>query len=241
MKKKMYQALQTGENGWWYRGRTRMVSVLFEKYLQKAKLESLDYGAGYGGLAHVMQKLGVVDAVEKHTPCHEALHNRGYRWVFQTKDEVREAGATYDLISFFDVLEHIEDDAAVLRFVHNYLLKDSGRLFVTVPAYQFLYSAHDKASHHHRRYSKKELTRLLRSAGFEPLYVSYWNTTLFPLAMILRLLGKGGGESLSQPKVLDVMLGWILTVESQVLRHFSMPFGLSVVIIARKETSLVNR
>ncbi len=213
-----------------------MVERLLHKFVHENKLKILDYGAGYGAFAKTLNNLGVVDAIEKHAPCRDILLTRGYRTVYNSMTGVARKDNTYDLVTFFDVLEHLEDDVATLHFVQQQILEDSGLVFATVPAYQFLYSAHDVAAHHFRRYTKASILRAFNTAGLHVIYASYWNSMLFPLAALLRIIGRGGGESLQQPKLVDTALGWLLTIEARLMPYISLPFGLTLVIIARKES-----
>jgi SAM-dependent methyltransferase len=87
----------------------------------------------------------------------------------------------------FDVLEHIEDDAGVLRQVHA-LLRPGGLLFLTVPAYAFLHSADDVVAGHFRRYTLRSLTRAVIDNGFRPEYGTYLFAPLPPLVLLLRTL-----------------------------------------------------
>jgi SAM-dependent methyltransferase len=87
----------------------------------------------------------------------------------------------------FDVLEHIEDEAGVLRQVHA-LLRPGGRLFLTVPAYAFLHSADDVAAGHFRRYTLRSLMRAVINSGFRPEYGTYLFASLPPFVLLLRTL-----------------------------------------------------
>jgi SAM-dependent methyltransferase len=90
-------------------------------------------------------------------------------------------------VGLFDVLEHIEDEAACLKLIHS-LLEPSGRLFVTVPSYQFLYSSEDHAAGHFRRYSIPRLRRVLAKNNFRIEFSSYFFTPLPPLIFLSRTI-----------------------------------------------------
>jgi len=121
-------------------------------------------------------------------------------------------------------------------------LKQDAWLITTVPAYQWLWSAHDDANHHKRRYTKTNYCKLLRSAGYEIHYSSYFNTLLFPLAVISRLIGRVSSNSdqqvysgLSLPaKPINTFLQFLFRLESYWAARLSMPFGLSIVVVAKK-------
>ena len=96
---------------------------------------------------------------------------------------------TYDLVALLDVLEHVPDDVASLKAILK-RLKPGGALVLTVPANPWMWSAHDEAHHHFRRYSKRELQRALREAGSKFRCSSFFNTLLFPLVAAARIVGK---------------------------------------------------
>ena len=90
-------------------------------------------------------------------------------------------------VGLFDVLEHIEDEAVALNLIHS-LLEPSGRLFLTVPAYQFLYSSEDREAGHFRRYTIPRLHRVLANSNFRIEFSSYIFTPLPPLVFLSRTI-----------------------------------------------------
>ena len=102
-----------------------------------------------------------------------------------------------DLITLFDTIEHVPDDERVLRECRR-ALAGGGLLFLSVPAYQFLYANNDRVVHHQRRYTARELRRKLTAVGFRPTQVTYFNTLLFP-AILPMVLAKKVQERFSAP------------------------------------------
>lgn len=143
----------------------------------------------------------------------------------------------FDVVCMFDVLEHIEHSESSLCVIAN-MLEDSGRLILTVPAYQWLWSEFDVQNHHFRRYTRKQLTTELRKAGFKIDYISYYNTFLFLPAALQRLIKKCFGETRNDsdtaiPQLLiNKLLTKIFESEKFILRHIRFPFGLSLIAIA---------
>jgi len=241
MKSELYDAIRTSEAGWWYRERAHMIEVVLRTYAPKKKnAQILDWGAGYGALMHVLSLFGTVDAVENHRPCKVILTTRGYRSVYADLVKAEQIQTRYDLVTFFDVLEHIQNDENAMHVAHD-LLADSGYVMATVPAYQFLYGPHDVGSKHFRRYAKTKIVHLFEKTGFRVVYASYWNSLLLPISILLRMCGRGGGDCLRQPKMLDSLLGKILALETRVLPYASLPFGLSIVVVGRKKTQEHSR
>ena len=99
------------------------------------------------------------------------------------------AARSIDTFTAFDVLEHIPDDQAAMANLFN-TLKPGGRLILSVPAYQWLWSQHDELMHHQRRYLARDISSLARSAGFNIDYISYHNCILFPVVVFFRLISR---------------------------------------------------
>jgi hypothetical protein len=104
-----------------------------------------------------------------------------------------------------------------------------------------MWSAHDDTHHHFRRYTPSLLRKNLESAGFIVDYLSYWNMTLFIPAAIMRFLGRGGESALDMPRVIDTLFHMIIRAESSVMRAVPLPWGISLVAVARKKNSEKDR
>lgn len=144
----------------------------------------------------------------------------------------------FDSIGIFDVLEHIEDDSRALSQIHK-ALKPGGYLLVTVPAYQFLWGPPDTAAFHKRRYTKKQLSSKLRNAGFKVDRLIFFNSFLFPLLVVSRILQKNISSSqedleLQIPSFLNKILGKIMSAEKEILRWVNFPVGGSLLAICHK-------
>lgn len=146
----------------------------------------------------------------------------------------------YDLIGAFDVLEHINDDLQTLKNI-NACLRPGGYLLLTVPAHPWLFSVHDLALKHERRYAKKDLTKKLQTAGFKIETIGYWNAWLFPLVVIVRLFKKIfppkiiKSEAGPLPKIINELGLVILKAENWLIsKNFKFPTGLSLYVVAKK-------
>jgi SAM-dependent methyltransferase len=141
------------------------------------------------------------------------------------------------LIALLDVLEHVPDDLASLRAIHR-RLKPGGALLLTVPANPWMWSAHDAAHHHFRRYTKKQLAELFLRSGLEVQLLSYFNTLLFPLVAAARVTGKvtrkdSADDSLPSAPVTSV-LRRVFGLEAGIIGRVPMPFGVSLVAVVRR-------
>lgn len=231
------------ENHFWFRGRRQIFFELIEQDLAgRRDLEILEIGCGAGGMLGPLGAYGQVTGVDISQDYIEFCRSRGYERVLRGSGyELPFADHSFDLVAMFDVIEHIPDDARVLAEVQR-VLKPGGRIFISVPAYQFLYSQNDRVAHHCRRYTANRLRKLLTGVGIKPTRISYFNTFLFPLILpaILvlklkeRLLGLPDGQTnLSHQFAgpVNSLFAWIMGSERFLLRHIEFPFGHSLVAL----------
>jgi hypothetical protein len=155
-------------------------------------------------------------------------------------------GKPFHLIGMFDVLEHIPEELSTLAALGD-ALAPGGRLMLTVPAHQYLWSYFDEAAHHCRRYSPLEIRTRLSEAGFHVEFLSQFMACTFPIVWLWRKLsslrqklGSGDARTLSSREfrivpVLNWMLTAVLKVESfWVSRGRTLPIGTSLIVIARR-------
>lgn len=224
---------------WWFRGRRAVVFDVLSRLKKQGTL--LDIGLGTGFNARLFQKMGFT--VHGLDPAPEAIHFAktvapGIS-VIQApfpSDEVQ--SGIYDVVTMLDVLEHLDDDEAALRDVAR-VLKPGGTLLLTVPAFRFMWTKHDERAHHKRRYTRKDLVRVIRAAGLKPSFVSYYNFFLFPPIAVVRLIGKLRGEKEESdfdksPALLNSLFAFIFGAERYLLRFTRLPFGVSLIAIVRK-------
>jgi SAM-dependent methyltransferase len=142
-----------------------------------------------------------------------------------------------DVVLLLDVVEHLDDDVAGLRGARRFL-REGGVLVVTVPAYQWLWSGHDVALGHRRRYVAAELRRLVEGAGYRVERLTYFNTVLFPAIAWTRLYKRLRGDvrhDLRRPgPVLNSVLQWLFALERHVVPTPALPFGTSLLVVARR-------
>ncbi|MFM8820827.1 MAG: class I SAM-dependent methyltransferase [Phenylobacterium sp.] len=228
---------------WWFKGRRRILESEIGRRLPLAPpggRRILEVGSGTGGNLELLQTFGSVDAVEPNAMARELaarsecarLHDGGL------PDQMPDFAEGFDLIAAFDVIEHVEADAASIRTLAG-LLRPEGLLAVTVPAFGALWSRHDERHHHKRRYSRRDLEALFRQPGLEIVRLTYFNTLLFPVAASVRLAERAGliesaGADRLPPPALNAILARVFGAEAGLLRFLSPPFGLSLLLIARK-------
>ena len=148
----------------------------------------------------------------------------------------------FDIIIASDCLEHINVDQKALYNWYN-LLKTNGKVIIFVPAFKFLWSGHDEANMHFRRYTKKELNTKLAKAEFKIIKSSYWNFFLFAPIVLLRSIKRFKKEEARKYGDLHQMSFWnpfltsLLNFENKLLSYFNFPFGVSVFSVASKASS----
>lgn len=144
----------------------------------------------------------------------------------------------FDLILMMDVLEHIEDDTSILNEAARHLTP-KGHIFITVPAFQWMFSAHDRFLGHYRRYTEHSLRTLIGRCGeLEIVKVHYYYASIFPLAMPLRLIRRNKTmTSASDLKFLPEFVNWLFRVVTYLelpLAQWNHLFGLTVVALCQK-------
>jgi SAM-dependent methyltransferase len=245
MEKEQYRIMRQLEDSfWWYVGMRRISAALLPGLPPgRDQIAILDAGCGTGATLDFLSERGRVFGVDIADDALDHCTTRGHRNLSKgSLQQLPFRDASFDLVTSFDVIYHraISDDVAALREFHRVLVP-SGQLLLRVPAYDWLRGAHDEAVHTRQRYTASGLTSKLEHAGFRVQRITYANCFLLPLAVVKRLL-EGRGATLPadmnvpRPAVNRLLAG-ILGMEAKLLRHVSLPFGLSVIVRAAKEPS----
>ncbi len=223
---------------WWYSARREILSTLIKKINLPHAATILEIGCGTGANLQMLSQHGALSAMEYDETAKSIANELGICRVLagSLPNSVPYADASFDLICMLDVLEHIEDDQAALARVLR-LLKPGGRLLVTVPAYQWLWSEHDMAHGHFRRYTARSLRHKAIDAGFSVEYAAYFNTLLSPMVASVRLIGKLFHRMDKTGTALPShWINWLLKKTFSSERFFiaaygGFPFGVSVVAL----------
>jgi SAM-dependent methyltransferase len=245
------QLAKVEDRHFWFRARNRLIFGITRKLTSKLEpgYRVLEVGCGAGNVLRVLRQAcpdGQVVGME--------LWFDGLRFAQQrsqgplVQGDVRNSpfGEPFELIGMFDVLEHIPEDLETLYALRN-ALAPGGRLLLTVPAHQYLWSYFDEAAHHCRRYSSEEIRARLVEAGFEVEFLSQFMTCIFPVVWLFRKIGtrtqaRGSEDAktlaLREFRVIPVINGLLaamLRLETFWLsRGWRLPIGTSLIVIARK-------
>ena len=241
MERKIYEQMaELDSRHWWFTARRRILDGIIERIVRPPNnARILELGAGTGHNLGMLSRFGNVEASELDPVARELASERLGKPVVGAAlpDLSMFPAATYDLVALLDVLEHVPDDEASLKAIHD-LLKPGAALLLTVPINPWMWSAHDVAHHHHRRYRKQEIRKLAEAAGYEIDLLSPFNSLLFPPIAAVRLAGKLTGKDDSDDampsapvnKVLDAVFG----LERSLIGRMPMPFGVSLVAVLRR-------
>jgi ubiquinone/menaquinone biosynthesis C-methylase UbiE len=248
MKRNEYEIMYRLENHyWWFIGKTYLIDecILRIDGGLSTKDRLLDVGCGTGRILELLgsydsHAFGVdlsLDALafsRVRVPQHLVCADMNKRLPF--KDD------TFRLITCLDVLEHMDGDEWLLSEIER-VCKPGGQVIVTVPACKLLWSFHDLALHHRKRYVKKEILNMLQKDTLTINKISYFNTVLFfPILVVRKLsdLFKKNQNSRSDfsipvPNLLNKALTLLYKVEIFFLRFFNFPFGVSLLCIFQKK------
>jgi len=239
MDRTAYESLRDSQQKhWWFTGRRSIIRRLISKHLADVERPAiLEAGCGYGGNLPLLQEFGDVSAFEYDDDARKyASQNLNIDVARGVLPDDLELGAEpFDLIAMLDVLEHIEQDKASLETLRG-LLKPDGKLLITVPAFPWLWSKHDELHHHVRRYSRANLSKTIADAGLELERIGYFNSLLFPLALVERALSKivkNTGSHDTPPKFINAILAKIFGFEQHLVGNVPMPYGLSLFAIVK--------
>ncbi len=228
---------------WWYEGRREILATIIGRLNLPPSIRILEAGCGPGANLKMLSHFGEVSAFEpddfainycrEHSGIPQERLGTGFLPAPIPFSE------PFDIVGAFDVIEHVDADLESLKALCQ-LTKPGGYALFTVPAYQFLWSQHDVVNHHKRRYVRGDFAALLKSAGYNVNYISYYNTVLFPAVVAVRFLKKilklqdKPDEALPRLDIINHLLRLIFTAEKFLLGHVPLPFGVSIIAICQR-------
>ena len=237
----MRAMLEVDEHHWWYRGRRLIVGSELQQLKLPRRATVLDAGCGSGRMLEELVSYGEVHGIELDPDAADFASSRGVAEVRVGRlEELPWETGTFDLITCLDVIEHTPDDRLTLAELRR-VCRPGGWMVLTVPAYQALWSLHDVANHHYRRYGRRSLRLAAVEAGWEVARVTSFNSILLPAAALVRLLQRRRSaddgytpELHLGPRWLNSVLELPLRVEARWLaRGRRLPAGLSMLAVLR--------
>jgi len=228
---------------WWFRGRRAIFSRLLARFQGRPGLRFLDIGFGTGAMLTFLARYGSVIGMEMSA---EAIRFARIRcdqpMIRGDVSRVPLRPGSVDLVTAFDILEHVDDDAGALAELAR-VCRTGGHVLLTVPAFQFLWGNQDVISHHRRRYTLDQFRARVEGAGFRVVTLTYFNALLFPVVASIRLARRlrraPSGEiksdfTMTKPGVMNDLLTRIFAAEGALLTRWRLPVGVSVVCLAER-------
>ena len=239
---------KSGESSFWVRSRNRLFKrIVYDHLALTGRTKFLEIGCGTGEFIRQIvnnENLEITGSeiyLKGLLYAKKNLLNVDFIQLDITQGKIDKQ---FDMIAAFDVVEHVENDAAAISNI-NQMLREGGTLIISVPQHMFLWSRLDEIVKHKRRYSRRELLSKLRQSGFDISYCTSFLFILFPLMLISRLFDKGHVQSQSDEVALEKRvkfsgaLNWIfdlfMRVDEALIRlGISLPFGGTLLVVATK-------
>ncbi len=245
---KMYHMEQSY---WWFLGKHFLVEDNFRRLVSRGHGQDkiLDVGCGTGSILKLLDKFGNAYGVEYSSQAIYFLRKRGIKLLVQSDAncDMPFKADTFSAVTCLDVLEHLDDDLALLNEMVR-ICKPGGYIFITVPAFKILWSIHDEALHHKRRYTWSRLRENIKGIQCKVIKASYYNSILFVPILVTRRLRRCFSKEkplqsdffITIPNWLNRILTFLLTIEVYYLRSADFPWGVSFLLILQKtkKTSL---
>ena len=227
---------------WWFKARRNIILSLIKRFTPGRAHHLVEIGCGTGGnlrlLANFSDKVTGLDASQDAVNyARDRVQGEVLLGDFRTA--LKNKWPEFDVVLIADVLEHVEDDAGFLTDIIDAVMPGT-LVMITVPAHKMLWSPHDVALGHFRRYSRAQLKTLWQGHAVEQLFFSPFNFVLSPVVFLLRLLSSND-ESTSQSdlkkhsSLVNTLLYFLFNLESKWLPSFGLPWGCSYAAVLKKK------
>ena len=231
------------DSHWWFVGRRAILETFLKQIIEnrKSKIQNpklLDVGCGTGANLEMLSQFGEVEGVDVSDEALEFCRRKGLTVQKGLAETLPYADETFDITTALDVVEHLDDDIAGLREMYR-VTKRGGYSLIFVPAFMWLWGVQDDISNHRIRYTRAQIVEKLRQAGYTVERATYANWTFFaPILVgrtVMRLTGiRPESENNVNVSALNGIFGKLFSAERHWLKKFDFPFGVSIVVVARK-------
>lgn len=228
---------------WWFVGRRAILESFLETIVQglKPKAQSpkiLDVGCGTGANLEMLARFGSAEGVDVSDEALEFCRKKGLTVQKGLAETLPYDDESFDITTALDVVEHLDDDIAGLREMHR-VTKSGGYSLIFVPAFMWLWGVQDDISHHRIRYTRKQIVERIEKAGFKVERATYANFTFFAPVLggrtLMKITGiKPESENNINVSALNGLFGKLFSAERFWLKNLNFPFGVSIVVVARK-------
>jgi len=244
MEQHTYAIMDEAEGShWWFVGRRAILESFLKQIIQspQSKVQSpkiLDVGCGTGANLEMLAQFGEAEGVDVSDDALEFCRQKGLKAQKGLAEALPFDDESYDIVTALDVIEHLDDDIAGLKEMFR-ILRPGGKTLIFVPAFMWLWGVQDDISNHRIRYTKKQIIERLEAAGFEIERATYANWTFFiPILAGRRFMKITGIKPESENNVnvpaLNGIFGKLFGAERIWLKSFDFPFGVSIIITAKK-------
>ena len=226
-------------NHWWFEGRRQIIREVMRRHLPpRSDRRLLDVGSGTGGMFPMLSEFGTVEGAESSPDARQRSLRRFSQFAVHACELPRGLPeGRWDVVTTFDVLEHLDEPVETLRAMRDRMSPD-GCVVVTVPAMPQLWSHHDVLNEHRRRYTQSLLIEHLKAAGLETRFASHYNSLLLPAVAASRLVAnlfniKGTGDDIQEPpRLINAALKRLFGSERKIVASSGLPLGVSLIAVA---------
>jgi 2-polyprenyl-3-methyl-5-hydroxy-6-metoxy-1,4-benzoquinol methylase len=225
----------------WFRTRRDVIKDLFGKYVNKED-KVIEIGAGTGNISKMLLRAGYNVAIgDVHKKALYLFKSHGVKEKYQFDINQSPFRDHFDVVGMFDVLEHIKNDEQALESVSK-ILKDHGKIILTVPAHKWLWSRHDYS--HKRRYNLGRIRKIFKKNNLKILEAKHFFVSIVPLLLARSFLqspfkGKLSARKLAEEQIninpiLNNILYALLCFEYKIIKNITPKIGGSILVVAEK-------
>ena len=229
---------------WWFVGRRAILETFLRQICSSlvarhSSLRILDVGCGTGANLEMLSQFGSAEGVDVSDEALDFCRQKGLTVQKGLAETLPFDDESFEITTALDVIEHLDDDVAGLKEMHR-VTKTGGYSLFFVPAFMWLWGVQDDISHHRIRYTRKQIIERIEKAGFKVKRATYANFTFFAPVLggrtLMKLTGiKPESENNINISALNGLFGKIFSAERFWLKNLDFPFGVSIVVVARRE------